>query len=298
MTGVGKIDARQHWNVESLPWEQLEPQQVNNDLLRVIKTAALVEANSADYVTYLHNVFEGDSDFCAAATVWGDEEAQHGQALATWAERIDPTFDFAASLKHFREGYSLPLDVTESVRGSPEGELLARCVVESGTCSFYSALRDASREPVLRRICHYIAQDESRHYQLFHEHFKRYLEDAPMSFSRRVKIALGRVGETEDDELAYAYYSANKGSDASDRSEPELKYDRKRCGRAYQQLAMGIYGRAHIKTLIHMIARAIGVNPGGRLVRVAGYCGWSWLRLRSAFSGTRPDSTVGIARAV
>ena len=53
------------------------------------------------------------------------------------------------------------------MRGSRAGELLARCVVESGTCSYYAALRDATREPVLRQICHHIAQDEARHYRLF-----------------------------------------------------------------------------------------------------------------------------------
>src|SRR5690606_26095657 len=102
---------------------------VTPGLLEIAKTASLVEANSADYVTYLCNVFADDPEFQEAARVWGEEEIQHGLALGRWAEMADPDFSFEASLAHFRAGYRLPLDATESVRGSRRGELIARCVV-------------------------------------------------------------------------------------------------------------------------------------------------------------------------
>jgi rubrerythrin len=218
-----------------------------------VKTAALVEANSADYVTYLCNVFQGDAAFIAAARQWGDEEAQHGAALAAWAERVDPTFDFAASLARFRAGYQLPLDTQTSVRGSRSGELLARCVVESGTCSFYSALRDSTDEPVLRRICHLIAQDEAAHYRLFHQHLERYLSAQPLSRLARARIALGRVTETSDDELAYAYFSANEA--------PPTVYRREACAKAYWLRSMGRYRRTHVQGAARMILAALAVNP-------------------------------------
>ena len=47
--------------------------------------------------------------------------------------------------------------------------MIARCVVESGTSSYYSAIRDATEEPVLQEIAGRIAADEYRHYKLFYD---------------------------------------------------------------------------------------------------------------------------------
>ncbi len=265
---------RPHWKIEELPWDRLAPELVDADLLQTIKTAAIVEANSADYVTYLHNVFGDDSAFKAAVDVWGVEEAQHGRALAQWAERIDPDFDFAARLARFRAGYRLPLAATESVRGSRAGELVARCVVESGTCSFYAALRDSTHEPVLRQLCHHIAQDEAAHYRLFQMHLRRYLQGNPLGFVARLRVALGRVQETEDDELAYAYFSANHAGTE------ERLYEREACASAYWRRAMARYQRQHVRSAAYMILAAVDLKPSRRWVKwgVAGL--WRLLQWR------------------
>lgn len=280
------------WTNDDIDWERLDAGAVPPGLLATVKTAALVEANSADYVTYLHNVFADDPAFRDAASEWGEEEAQHGAALGRWAEAVDPAFDFEAALARFRAGYRLPLDAAESVRGSRAGELLARCVVESGTCSFYSALRDAAPEPVLRQICHRIAQDEALHYRLFHRHYGGYLRRTPLGLWQRLRIALGRVGETEDDELAYAYFSANLG--ARPGGPP---YDRARCARDYQQLATGLYQRGHVRTVAHMIASAVGLDPAGWPVRSFARLGWWWLRFRSR-AARRTAQASAVAPAV
>ena len=60
-------------------------------------------------------------------------------------------------MRRFTEGYRLPLEATASVRGSRNGELVARCVVECGTSSFYTAIRDATDEPVLKMVAAKIA---------------------------------------------------------------------------------------------------------------------------------------------
>ena len=262
------------WTVAALPWSQLQPAAIDDDLLATVKTAALVEANSADYVRYLHNIFADDAEFQRAASVWGEEEAQHGEALGRWAERIDPTFDFARSLAEFRRGYQIPLAATTSVRGSRAGELVARCVVEAGTCSFYSALRDSTAEPVLRRICHHIAQDEAQHYRLFWDHLQRYLQREPLGFWRRLRIAWGRVTETNDDELAYAYYSANVAGPAA------RPYVRIACAHAYFRRAFGRYRRQHLRTAAHMILNALAIRPSGRWVSLGVRGVWQLLQWR------------------
>ncbi len=246
-----------HWTLNDIPWDEINPDAVDAELLETIKAAALVEANSQDYVSYLHNVFDGDESFSDAASQWGNEERQHGDALGKWAELVDPTFSFEDSLKCFREGYSLPLDASTSVRGSRSGELVARCVVESGTCSFYSAIRDRTTEPVLKIISGYIAQDEALHYRLFHTHLKRYLNNGKLGFWQKIKIAVGRVFELEDDELAYAFYSANLHGSGID-------YDRKDCASAYSRRATQLYEFEHIRTAVRMILLATDINAYGR----------------------------------
>ena len=157
-----------HWTLDDIPWQRFDPERVDPDLMAVVKTAALVERNSSDYAAYLCNVFPQDAAFQEAARAWAVEEAQHGEALGRWAELADPSFNFRESFRRFSEGYRINVDATASVRGSRSRELIARCVVESGTSSFYSALRDATGEPVLKDICHRIAGDEFRHYKLFY----------------------------------------------------------------------------------------------------------------------------------
>ena len=267
------------WQIEDIAWSAFDSSAVDPRLLAIVKTAAVVEANSADYVRYLHNIFSDDEAFKAAAARWGDEEAQHGAALGRWAEMADPSFDFAASLARFRAGFRIPIDSEQSVRGSLAGELLARCVVESGTCSYYSALRDRAREPVLRQICHRLAQDEARHYQLFHSYLGRYAQAADLGRWARFRIAVARVTETKDDELAYAYHSANEAQRCG------LAYNRRRCAGAYQRLVMSIYGWSHVRALVGMIAVALGLEGGTRGVRVVARLGWWWLRCSVALGG-------------
>ncbi|MFP6757964.1 MAG: ferritin-like domain-containing protein [Alphaproteobacteria bacterium] len=122
-------------------------------MLASVKAAALVEANGAIYAAYLRNVFVDDPAFRDAASAWAVEEQRHGDVLGRWASLADPAFDYPASLARFRDGYSVPVDVGASVRGTRSGELIARCVVEAGTSSLYSAIAAASDEPVLAEIC-------------------------------------------------------------------------------------------------------------------------------------------------
>src|SRR5690606_27221441 len=122
----------------------------------------------------LCNVFKDDPGFQDAARRWALEEIQHGQALARWAQLADPEFDFEKRFADFSAVITLPVAAEESVRGTRCGELVARCMVEVGTSSYYTALREATREPVLREICRNSAKDEIRHYKLFYTPMERY----------------------------------------------------------------------------------------------------------------------------
>ena len=241
-----------HWTLDDIEWARFDPAKVDSEILKVIKAASLVEHNGRDYAAYLCNVFADDPGFQDIAREWAEEEVQHGQALGRWAQIADPGFDFAASLRRFTDGYKLPLDARESVRGTRAGELVARCIVETGTSSYYSALADAVEEPVLRQICKQIAGDEFRHYRLFYTHMNRYLERDRIGRLRRLAVVLGRINESEDDELAYAYYAANTPSDAP--------YDRRRYSRAYARRAYGLYRPSHVERAMGMCFKAAGID--------------------------------------
>ncbi len=248
-----------HWTPEDIPWDQFDPKRVDPDILKIVKAASLVERNSGDYARYLCNVFDDDVAFQEAVRGWAAEEVQHGDVLGRWAELADSEFDFAASFKRFRDGFRLPLEATESVRGSRASELVARCIVEVGTSSYYTALGGATDEPALKEICKRIAKDEFRHYKLFYTHLKRYLEKDRLSVWGRLRVALGRITESEDDELAYAYHAANRGD------EP---YDRKRNVRAYARRAYRYYRPGVVERGVTMILKAAGLKPRSWLNRV------------------------------
>ena len=165
-----------NWTLESIAWDRFDPSKVDPEILRNIKAAAMVERNGGDYEIYLSRVFSDDPVAIADVKHWSVEEVQHGMALGRWAQLADPSWDFDAAFARFRAGYQLPLDATRSVRGSQAGEMMARCIVETGTSSYYSALHDATEEPVLKQICERIAGDEFRHYKLFYDHMQRLLE--------------------------------------------------------------------------------------------------------------------------
>jgi rubrerythrin len=260
-----------HWTLDDIPWETFDRSKVDPEILRIIKAAAMVEHNGLDYGTYLNNVFTNDAEFRAATDIWAVEEVQHGKALGRWAQLADPEFDFDAAFARFREGYQLPLDATKSVRGSLAGELMARCIVETGTSSYYTALRDSTDEPVLKAICARIAADELRHYKLFYSHMRRYLAMENLGFWGRLRIGFSRILESEDDELAYAYYAANGDGRA---------YNRRDNTRAHALRAYRVYRPSHLQRAVAMVFKAVGLDPQGRLSHWATKAAWNFMRWR------------------
>ena len=264
--------ANGHWSLDDIPWQAFDPSKVDPELVKIIKAASLVEYNGRDYADYLCNVFPDDETFQAAAKAWALEEVQHGEALGRWAELADPTFDFETSFKRFRDGYQIPVEAEQSVRGSRSGELVARCIVEVGTSSHYASMATITEEPVLKAICQRIAADELRHYKLFYSYLKRYLEHEGIGRWRRIAVALGRIGETEDDELAYAFYAAN---------ERRRPYSRKLHGQGYLKRAYACYRLEHVHRAVAMIFKAAGLNPQSRLAAVVSQFYFNVLRWRS-----------------
>lgn len=262
-------EAYKHWTIEGLSWGQLDPSKVGSDLLMVIKAAALVEYGASTYADYLCRVFHDDPEFQDIARGWAVEEVQHGEALGAWAEKIDPSWSMSAAMDKFRAGYTpdhFKDDNAGSVRGSRSAEMVARCMVETGTSSYYSAIGDSTDEPVLKEICKHIAADEFRHYKLFYDTLNKYLDREKLGKVGRLKVALGRIAESEDDELSYAFFAAN--------DDGKTAYDRKACNRAYARRAYSFYQQKHLDRAIAMIFKACGFIPPSLPYRVIRQVAW------------------------
>ncbi len=253
------------WTLDDIPWDRFDRSKLDPEMVKVAKAACMVEHHSADYGQYLCGVFHDDPAFCADALAWAEEEVQHGAVLRRYAELADPSFEFDAAFARFVAGHPIDVDASESIRGSRCGELVARCIVEVGTSAYYSALRDAAEEPVFKAICTRIAGDEFRHYKLFYTAMKRYRDSEGLGLLARASVALGRLFESTDDELSYAYHCGA--------GEPD-PYIRRRASRAYAARTLPLYRRDHVQRGVGMTLKAIGIKPHGRLGRIVESLVW------------------------
>ncbi len=282
-----------HWRIEDVAWDSFDPSRLDPEIIPLVKAAAMVERNGDDYALYLQSVFHDDPDFHKAAGHWAEEEVQHGDALGKWAMLADPAWDFERAFARYREGYKIDIKADASIRGSRTGELIARCMVETGTSSYYTALGEATEEPALKQVCRLIAADEYRHFKLFYDHMKRYLAREKLSFPQRLRVAAGRIGESEDDELAFAFHCGNE-----DVSTP---YDHDRCIAGYMGRAMHYYRFRHIERGMGMVFKSVGLEPRGRLSALAARGAWrllAWRRNRYAAQLARKPQAADAPRAV
>lgn len=246
------------WKFEDINWSLFDPKKVNPETIRIIKAGSVVEHNGADYGQYLKGVFKGDPLFEKEINSWAADEIKHGAVLAQWVKMADPSYNFDERFKAYVEGFPINVHAQESIRGSRGAELLTRCMVEIGTSSFYTAVKDATDEPLLKHICAKIAADELRHYKLFYTHYKRYQKQEKIPLQKRLAIALGRLVENEDDELAFAYYTANRET---------APYNRKYFTQIYGKTVYSFYQKIHVDRGMALFCKAVGLNPQGWIQR-------------------------------
>lgn len=264
------------WNLDSIPWDRFDDSRVNPQLLALARGACLVEFNADAYTDYLCRIFDDDAELQAQFRTWGEEEKQHGLALKRWVELADPAFDFERSLALFRRAYQqVPADGGDSVRGSRARELAARCIVETGTSSYYFALRDASEEPVLREICRLIALDEVRHFKMFREPLdKKYGPREKLGLLPRFKVVAGRMLETSDDELSFAYRAGNFPHEPIEQARSKEYSD------DFMQRISLLYKPEHYQIILGLAVKVVGIRISLRIRKLLAYLGYRLLRFR------------------
>jgi rubrerythrin len=204
-----------HWRVEDLDFSRIDRQAVerNEDLFFLLVSASFVETGSD---TYAANLAEHYADYPEISAWlqdhWEAEELQHGRALRAYVEAVWPRFPWPQAYESFFGEYSR-LCTMEELYPDQRLEMVARCVVETGTTAYYHTLRELSDEPVLSELLGHIRNDEVGHYKHFLKYFKALQQDAPVGRARIAGALYGRLKELResDSDVALRHVWAHKG---------------------------------------------------------------------------------------
>lgn len=181
------------WNLDEVPWASIDTGRIRGceDLFYLVTAASFIESGADLYTGNLVRFFSGDAE----VTVWLDrhwrpEEMRHGRVLRTYIGHAWPEFDWDEAYACFLDDYGRQCTVDE-FEPTRTLELAARCVVETGTATYYQALAAQAVEPVLAGIAQRIRVEEISHYKHFYAYFRQYRCLEP---TRRLRVlaALGR----------------------------------------------------------------------------------------------------------
>ena len=202
------------WSIDDIPYETLDRSLVRDDrrLFNIVASASFIEITSDLYTHNLVDFFRNDMEIADwLEQRWEKEELQHGTALKKYVQTAWPEFDWETAYATFRAEYGAICTV-EGLAGTRALEMVARCVVETGTASFYRMLSDLSPEPVLRQLAAEISTDEVRHYKHFHRYFRRYRQlERPSRFAV-MRTLLKRAADVEAEDTFYAFRAVFRGS--------------------------------------------------------------------------------------
>jgi len=172
-----RLPARRHWSLDDIPWHKIRRDAVTQTegFFYLVAAASLMESATDLYTENLIDYFASDEEVTSwLEKYWLPEELQHGQALRRYVEAAWPEFDWEPARERFVEEFRPFCDASlESIRSL---EMASRCVVETGTASYYRTLSRASPDPVLALLTGHIAADEVRHYKHFFRYFRKYCE--------------------------------------------------------------------------------------------------------------------------
>ena len=140
------------WSIEDIPYEVLAPRRCSVDqrlfysLLPPPLSKSRRSSTRATWSTTSAATVRSSNGWSGS---WEIEERQHGAALKRYVQTAWPDFDWEAAYRNFFADYSR-LCTIEQLAGTRALEMAARCVVETGTATFYRMLSQTSDEPVLR----------------------------------------------------------------------------------------------------------------------------------------------------
>jgi hypothetical protein len=224
----GNVASKEHphprWRIEDLDFSRIDLQQVRNDenTFYLVTCASFVESGSDLYTDNLLALF-GDNPEVSAwlRGQWEVEELQHGRALRSYTEYVWPEFDWQRAYDNFLTEYSGYCKV-ELLEPTKALELVARCVVETGTATFYRALSRSVSEPVLRDLAARISNDEINHYKHFYQYFRQYREREGVGRAKALSTLSRRTLEMRNEDADCAIRHVMQMREPQYASQPDL----------------------------------------------------------------------------
>jgi hypothetical protein len=195
------------WLIEDIPFHALAHDQVCDDqrLFYILASASFIEITSDLYSHNLVEFFRLDDEVAGwLERNWENEELLHGAALKRYVQTAWPDFDWEAAYRTFLADYT-PFCTLDRLASTRALEMVARCVVETGTATFYRMLSEVSPDPVLKRLAAEISADEVRHYKHFYRYFLRYQALERPSRAAVMRTLWSRAAEVESEDAFYAF---------------------------------------------------------------------------------------------
>ena len=211
-----------HWRIEDIDFSAIDRSAIeyNQDLFFLLMSASFIETGSDTYAANLAEHYAAWPEIAVwLKDQWESEELQHGCALRAYVEAVWPEFPWQQAYDSFFAEYS-QLCTMEELYPDQRLEMVARCVVETGTTAYYHTLRELSDEPVLSELLGNIRNDEVNHFKHFLKYFKELQQQAPVGRMRIAKALYGRLKELResDSDIALRHVWAHKGPYFSDSS--------------------------------------------------------------------------------
>jgi hypothetical protein len=176
-----------------------------NILFYIVASASFVEITSDLYTRNLVEFFEDDAEIVSwLSAVWEAEELGHGTRLRSHVKTAWPEFDWASAYARYHGEFSLHC-TQAGMAASQAEELVALCVVETGTASLYRMLANASDGPKLRQIAARIAGEEIGHYKQFLRYFLRHRACGRLSTGRILRAVWSQITAIESEDAYYAF---------------------------------------------------------------------------------------------
>ncbi len=196
------------WSIEDVPYGSLEHDRGARRRTPLLSPRFRVVSSRSRRTSTLANLVEFYRDDGEIVDwleqYWQPEELQHGAALKRYVQAAWPDFDWEVAYRGFLDEYAKLCTVDQLAR-TRALEMAARCVVETGTASFYRMLSEQTCEPVLKQLATHISNDEVRHYKHFYRYFRRYQVIEQPSRTAVMRTLWGRVAAIDDEDAFCAF---------------------------------------------------------------------------------------------
>jgi hypothetical protein len=205
-----RANALENWSLDEIPLNAIDLPRVQHreDLFYLVTAASFVEIAAELYTDNLASYFQGDEEVLNwLQHRWKVEEIRHGYVLRSYVRHVWPEFDWEAAYSAFFADYSRQCTVSE-FEPSRDLEMVARCVVETGTATFYQTLAVQTEEPVLAGIATRIRAEEINHYKHFYRYFRKLSAFDPPSRLQIFSALRRRVFEARRDDAECALWHA------------------------------------------------------------------------------------------